>query len=571
MKLVSLTVENFRSIIAAKRIPISQVTTLIGPNNEGKSNILRALAIGVNTLVSMSPRRRGRFHAASIVRRRRREFNEYRWSSDYPLDLQNSRPNKSSNITLEFELSALEIEEFEQRIGSKLNGALPIAISFGRVGEPGISIAKQGRGQKILNSKASEIAEFISEKLELQYIPAVRTAQAAQAIVDELVAAELSRIEDDPLYMQAIDEITRLQEPILEELSRSIAVTMQNFLPQIRGVRISIPPQSRNFALRATSEIWVNDGAETLLEYKGDGVQSLAALAIMRHASQAQHAKKEVIIALEEPESHLHPRAIRELKLVLEDVALQHQVVITTHNPLFANRTDVASNVIVRNNRAVSARNIRQVRDALGVRLEDNLTSAVVVLLVEGEEDRIALRSILSEVNSNLNGELRSGRLAIDVLNGASNLSHRARLHGDTLCRVHAFLDNDAAGRRAFNEAKDRGILVVGDVNFAMCGGKQESELEDLYLEDVYQNILRQEAGLQFQRHGPDKDRKWTERVSNLLRSCGKPRDDATLLAIKVKVAKVAGQLGIRAVHPQKLGPIHSLANHLEQKLVAGD
>jgi predicted ATP-dependent endonuclease of OLD family len=51
MKLVSLTVENFRSITSARKIPISQMTTLIGPNNEGKSNILRALAIAMTSLL----------------------------------------------------------------------------------------------------------------------------------------------------------------------------------------------------------------------------------------------------------------------------------------------------------------------------------------------------------------------------------------------------------------------------------------------------------------------------------------------------------------------------------------
>jgi hypothetical protein len=40
----------------------------------------------------------------------------------------------------------------------------------------------------------------------------------------------------------------------------------------------------------------------------------------MRHASEIAQDDKEVIVALEEPESHLHPRAIRELKGVLEDL-----------------------------------------------------------------------------------------------------------------------------------------------------------------------------------------------------------------------------------------------------------
>ena len=45
MRLVSFSVENYRSITKAKRIDISDATVLVGPNNEGKSNLVRGLAI----------------------------------------------------------------------------------------------------------------------------------------------------------------------------------------------------------------------------------------------------------------------------------------------------------------------------------------------------------------------------------------------------------------------------------------------------------------------------------------------------------------------------------------------
>ena len=41
MRLVSFSVTNYRSITKAYKLPIRQATILIGPNNEGKSNILR--------------------------------------------------------------------------------------------------------------------------------------------------------------------------------------------------------------------------------------------------------------------------------------------------------------------------------------------------------------------------------------------------------------------------------------------------------------------------------------------------------------------------------------------------
>ena len=569
MKLVSLTVENFRSISAARKIPISELTTLIGPNNEGKSNILRALAIGMNTLTYRRIATARRFLNPPITRRsirRTRDLHMFNWESDYPLLLQNTNSQKRSTITLEFELEDSEIIEFKDKIGSNLNGTLPISFQFGKA-DADVFIAKQGRGQKVLNQKSHRITAFVADRVQFQYIPAVRTAAAAQRIVEELVHAELSKLEHDPRYSQALSEIADLQQPVLDVLASSMSTTMKRFLPQIRDVRLAADPLDRSMALSSSPGLLIDDGAETLLKYKGDGVQSLAAIAIMRHASEATDEAKDTIIALEEPESHLHPSAIREVRGVLQDLAARHQVVVSTHNPLFTSRINVPNNIIVHGNKAYPARSVKEVRDVLGVRLADNLSSAEVILLVEGDEDRVALTSVLSTYSPELGQELNSGRLSVDVLEGAGNLAHRARLHMDALCQVHAFLDDDKIGREMYKRAESEKILSAKDVNFARCGGKTESELEDLYSEQVYDDILLNECGKTLALRGRDKRKKWAERVRNLLGRTGKPYDGATMRAIKMRVSKAAGGLGWSAIHPSKRGPLESLANSLLSKL----
>jgi putative ATP-dependent endonuclease of OLD family len=284
----------------------------------------------------------------------------------------------------------------------------------------------------------------------------------------------LSKVESDPKYQQALADIASLQQPVLDALSENITETMKGFLPNIVSARVDIEEGDRSFALRGVSSISLHDGVETLLDAKGDGVQSLAALALMRHSSQSGNEGKEVLIALEEPESHLHPSAIRRLRDVLADLSSRSQVVLTTHNPIFTNRQDVSQNIIVKKNRAYPARSVREVRDILGVRLDDNLTSAEVVLIVEGQEDKIAIAAMLSSV-AELDACLQSGRLAIDILAGAGNLSHRVRLHLDNFCKVHALLDDDSAGRRSFVAARDKGLLDVESVNLTTVGGMNES------------------------------------------------------------------------------------------------
>lgn len=57
MELVSFSVTNYRSITTAYKLPVKQATILIGPNNEGKSNILRALVTALEVLQSLGGRR----------------------------------------------------------------------------------------------------------------------------------------------------------------------------------------------------------------------------------------------------------------------------------------------------------------------------------------------------------------------------------------------------------------------------------------------------------------------------------------------------------------------------------
>ena len=328
-----------------------------------------------------------------------------------------------------------------------------------------------------------------------------------------------------------------------------------------------IQEADRSYALRDISALMLDDGVETPLTSKGDGVQSLAALALMRHSSQLAHEGKEIVIALEEPESHLHPSAIRQLRNVLNELSDRHQVVLTTHNPIFTNRLDIQQNIIVKQNRAYPAKTVKDVRDVLGVRLDDNLSSAEVILIVEGEEDRIALASILRSMDAILDKNLRVGRLGIDVLGGATNLSHRIRLHTEAVGKVQVFLDDDQAGRQAFKAATRDGLVDTNDVNFTMVGGKSEAELEDLYDQSVYDDIIKLEVGLPWGARGADGNKKWAERLKNLLRQAGKPHEDGTIQIIKIKVAQAAGALGVKAIHPSKSGPIDSLKTALLQKL----
>jgi putative ATP-dependent endonuclease of OLD family len=157
--------------------------------------------------------------------------------------------------------------------------------------------------------------------------------------------------------------------------------------------------------------------------------------------------------------------------------------------------------------------------------------------------------------------------MAIDVLGGATNLSHRIRLHTEALCKVHVLLDDDQAGKNAYGKAKQEASIDTDSINFTTVGGKTEAELEDLYNKGIYEQLVRSETGLELVDQAPDSAKKWSDRVRNLLRRAGKPFDDATIMAMKIKVAQSAAAVGSGAIHSSKAGPITSLINSVKQKL----
>lgn len=565
MKLVSFSIRNYRSITTTHKLKIKDSTILIGPNNEGKSNILKALVVvlGLISRLGMSRIQRG---GITRLRRLRRSFPDYDydWERDFPISLQERYPNGVSVFNLEFQLTSEELAEFKQELKSTLSGTLPIQMTIGKE-DSGFKVNKRDPVQS-LSKKANEIAHFIGSRLDFQYIPAIRTADSAQNIVDEMVGRELMVVENDPEYIGALEQIEAIQKPILDRISLSIRETLTEFLPAVKDVQVTASQERRFHALRHSCDIKVNDGTATLLQYKGDGVQSLAALSLMRHVSERGAKGRQLILAIEEPESHLHPNAIHQLKRVLSEMSSKHQVIMTSHNPLFVDRHDIASNIVVSDNKAAPAKNISQLRNILGVRASDNLRNAEIVLIVEGEDDRIALSSLLSHFSCKLKNALGSGLLAIDSLLGGTNLSYKLCQIRDVLCDAYVFLDHDRCGLDAASRAKTEGLLIDVDLIFSIVPGMGEAEIEDMYEVEAYKSMIYHRYGVDLNNRKFRNNRKWSTRMKEVFGDRGKHWDDSIEKKIKAEVADIIAANPSTALNSNKRSSFDALVAALETK-----
>ncbi len=191
------------------------------------------------------------------------------------------------------------------------------------------------------------------------------------------------------------------------------------------AVEIQIPPPEVKTVL-SNAKILINDGVEGLVESKGDGLKRAVTFAILRAYAglstkpewQRERAKDFVspgkyIFLFEEPELYLHPNAQMVLYQALQEISQEHQVVLTTHSPMFL--TPYANGTFMKMvKRAADGKPPFgdvlpldladvNVKDQFQLICFDNNNAAFfadTVVLVEGDSDYIALAHIAKTLNA---------------------------------------------------------------------------------------------------------------------------------------------------------------------------
>jgi putative ATP-dependent endonuclease of the OLD family len=555
-------VSNYRSIRSTPLIKVSTNLTIIGPNNEGKSNLVRALVTGLELLEehASGPRRMGAARLSLVSKSR-----AYEWVRDFPIDRQ-EKLTLETEFKLEFHLDESDRAEFSRELGSHINDNLPITIRIGRSQVPEFVVNKPGKGFGALTKKSSEIAAFIGSKLSINYIPAVRTAGHSARSVELLVSSALRRVERTDEYREAMKTIEELQRPVLDDLEQRLKGSLKTFIPSVHDVTLQISG-NRNSSMRSV-EIGIDDGRLTPLASKGDGIISLVGMALLSRIDSLASEGINLILAIEEPESHLHPRAIHSIRSILDQIGGEVQVIITTHSPALVNRISVSENIIVQDSKARPASNVAEIRDVLGVRVSDNLTNSRISIICEGKNDKKAIARILCDLYPELVAPIENGEISFNGLGGGGNLSYEVSAIQNSICEPVCFLDDDKAGHQAFVSAQADGLLSDSDVVFTKRLGKVESEFEDLiddkvvaeYLDRIHKVTLENlPAGL--------KKKKFSERAEGAFTQCGRLWNNNVKSKIKSDLSEICATNGLNCLDPARVAPLNTLGALVVERL----
>jgi putative ATP-dependent endonuclease of OLD family len=222
------------------------------------------------------------------------------------------------------------------------------------------------------------------------------------------------------------------------------------------------------------------DGEARSYEELGTGQEQVLAMAFT-YAYAKAFGGEGLVLAVEEPESHLHPLAQQWVADRLREIAAEGvQVIVTTHSPYFVDLSRPGTTVLVRKAGESSPTKVTQLKPqalvdrlvALGASEETTATNvgafyensalldhkaglfARACLLVEGPTEELGLAELLRRLDVDL---VRNG-IAIVPVGGITNLAKWIRFYKAHEIPVYAIFDTDSAktGQNAEEAQKAR-------------------------------------------------------------------------------------------------------------------
>jgi len=334
MQLRRIEIENFRGITKLD-LPIGNTTVLIGENNTGKTAVLEAL----------------KFALRNIKNRRGCAFEEY----DFHLPNSSSDPSDAPAISIRLTFKEDQPGDWDDKQVAKLNRAkilqldengcslviLKVGAKFDAVSQDFIQdwAFQNTQGIALTGLSDSSLSIFHSE-VSYFYLSALRDASKQFDAKGPFWRPFLKESQLTPETRTQIE--TKLSE--VNDLIISSHTSFSRVVSGLKAVRDivsvakngdeivsidAVPSRIFDMLSKATVSINTITGAKIPVIRHGEGTQSLAVLTLFNAYLQAWN-KGDPIIALEEPEAHLHPSAIRALWQLIEEIP--GQKIISTHS-----------------------------------------------------------------------------------------------------------------------------------------------------------------------------------------------------------------------------------------------
>jgi putative ATP-dependent endonuclease of OLD family len=461
MLLRNVRVQNFRGLEDVS-IELDKSTVLIGENNSGKTSFLEAIRLCLSRSIS----------------RRAAIFEDH----DYHLASRTSRPADAGSLTITLDFCEGNVDEWSAEVQRSLADVISIhSESQGDIRHATLRVESHfdkqtgdfitdwdfldAAGNPTPKAKKPFNLTMLQQLSPIFYLAALRDA-ATQFQSRSVFWAPFLRNPSIPDDVQAelekemgsLNDKILSAEPRLKQVKENLAKAQEIVsLSKTDTVSIeALPSRVWEMLSRAQVNVAGASGASIPLSKHGAGTQSLSVIFLFQSYLEADLGRidklAEPILALEEPEAHLHPAAIRALWSTLE--SLKGQKIIATHSGDLLSQAPLSS--VRRFRRTAGKVEVRRLKSATLTeeearkihyhvrRTRGELLFARCWLLGEGETEYW----VFSEVAKIMQIDLERYGVRIVDSYSQSGVIPFAKLADDLGIEWHAVCDGDSAGQK---------------------------------------------------------------------------------------------------------------------------
>lgn len=392
MFLSKVFVNNFRSISNLEVILQKGRNVIVGKNNSGKSNIIKAINVVLgeksplyNSANSVSLKdfycsqgenepinRESKMLIACFLKMdddEQIDFDAISASCNGFYKMNQSRiVNNLSNLYELFETDADDLDRSDKTyISSNLRNQVPIKTEFKNINEFGLVFMAENHENDDLSKSFRLIyrkngqsewavaftAYIRTQLIQSAIIPSFRDPQNELRLNEWSWYGKLMKHLVDTTSKRAelitkMQEIKTIGDEVFQEIKSNIETDTFSLVFQDAKIHFQFN-QDQKDDLYKNCSIHIDDGIKTPISEKGSGIQSATIIELFNYYIKEINTQGAALLGVEEPELYLHPHARRVVSDRLDDFCDhgKNQVIITTHNAEFIKSSDAGLNIIV--------------------------------------------------------------------------------------------------------------------------------------------------------------------------------------------------------------------------------
>lgn len=445
LQIKSVSVRGYRTIKDELNFELENMVTLVGPNNTGKTNTLKAIQLF---------------------------FTGYENDLEYVFERDMCKGEKSlrTNIQITFGdidvVSDADLVDIIQQIRASLavstgsESEITLYLTFSPNSNPVYRVFPNAKRPKHSDGVAysrleKRLFEYILGKLSIHYIPSEKS-------VGDLYRGLVMPYLFKRMHRELSPHLPALYTALKGASDEINAVLKGGGLGGFEA-SFELPKEPEDFFRNVGFNL--KDTNTTSVFQKGMGIQSAVLLSSFCWIARQEKADGKLSLwLLEEPESYLHPELATQCLSLLKTLSGDSQVIITTHSLGFVPQdpervlgVDLDSGWTKASKFKTYHEATRQIRTSLGVKFSDYYNFSEFNILVEGQTDRKYLNFVIEAVRGNEDEAkafptILSSGLSVHDYGGVKGLEGFLRAAFEFI-RVErasiSLLDGDDAGDRA--------------------------------------------------------------------------------------------------------------------------